>query len=195
MNGDEGRALATEVTALRDELLGIANATHRGRPLFAGYGGRDAVAADGSYQGTSGADGVMTRRVGDDEVVRINVTADEAFGLDDDATNVFRMLDRPSTALTATDSAAVSAGLDELDAALSTIGQSQALVGVSANRVDSALRRSVDSLQVIRTQLSEVEDVDIAEAVMELQVQELAYQATLEALSRALPPSLVSFLR
>jgi flagellar hook-associated protein 3 FlgL len=30
---------------------------------------------------------------------------------------------------------------------------------------------------------------------MELQVQEIGYEATLQALAKALPPSLVSFLR
>ncbi len=38
-------------------------------------------------------------------------------------------------------------------------------------------------------------DVDIAEAIMNLQIEEVAYQATLQAMARALPPSLASFLR
>jgi hypothetical protein len=37
--------------------------------------------------------------------------------------------------------------------------------------------------------------VDEAEAVVELQWQEVGYEATLGTLARALPPSLVSFLR
>ncbi|HEX9887873.1 MAG TPA: hypothetical protein VGA69_00220 [Nitriliruptorales bacterium] len=39
-----------------------------------------------------------------------------------------------------------------------------------------------------------LEDADRAEAVMELQMQEVAYQSTLGVLGRALPPSLLSFL-
>lgn len=35
----------------------------------------------------------------------------------------------------------------------------------------------------------------MAEAVMELQMQEVAYEAVLGAMARALPPSLASFLR
>ena len=39
-----------------------------------------------------------------------------------------------------------------------------------------------------------VEDVDLAEGIMTLQTQEVAYKATLGALSRAIQPSLVDFL-
>lgn len=39
------------------------------------------------------------------------------------------------------------------------------------------------------------EDVESVEAVLELRVQEVVYSATLQALAKALPPSLVSFLR
>ena len=37
--------------------------------------------------------------------------------------------------------------------------------------------------------------MDVAEAIMDLQVEEVAYQATLQALGRSLPDTLVSFLR
>jgi len=43
--------------------------------------------------------------------------------------------------------------------------------------------------------LSDIEDIDLAESVMDLQLQEVSYQAALQASSRALSPSLVDFLR
>jgi hypothetical protein len=44
------------------------------------------------------------------------------------------------------------------------------------------------------TGLAGVEDVDMAEAIMSLQVEEIAYRAMLQTMTRTLPPSLVSFL-
>lgn len=54
------------------------------------------------------------------------------------------------------------------------------------------MHRPQDELQ--RTGLAGVEDVDMAEAIMNLQVEEVTYRATLQTMTRTLPPSLVSFL-
>jgi flagellar hook-associated protein 3 FlgL len=43
--------------------------------------------------------------------------------------------------------------------------------------------------------LSEVENVDIAKAIVDLQMQEVAYQSALGATARVLQPSLLDFLR
>ncbi len=82
-----------------------------------------------------------------------------------------------------------------LHTARHAIGDAQARKGTASNRVESARACADDALPAIRSQLTDVEDVDIAEAIMELQTQEMAYTATLEALARALPPSLAAFLR
>jgi flagellar hook-associated protein 3 FlgL len=55
--------------------------------------------------------------------------------------------------------------------------------------------RNNDEQITLKGELSKVEDIDMAAAIMELQTQEVAYQATLGALSRVLQPSLVDFLR
>ena len=46
-----------------------------------------------------------------------------------------------------------------------------------------------------QNQLSEVEGVDLPATVVELQLQEVAYQAALGATARALQPNLMDFLR
>lgn len=70
-----------------------------------------------------------------------------------------------------------------------------AVLGAAGNRLDAAYERSQVEQNTVRGYLSEVEDVDIAAAISELQMQEVAYQATLGALSKALQPSLIDFLR
>ena len=68
-------------------------------------------------------------------------------------------------------------------------------VGATGNRIESTLAANQDQQIALRGQLSEIEDVDLASATMELQLQEVAYQATLAAMGRALQPSLADFLR
>lgn len=204
MGPSEREAIAKEVEALRDELMEIANAKLRGNHLFAGYTSGPAVAWDegtGEYT-FQGADGdaphEITRRVGETERVRVNVTAAEAFGDadGDELENTFAALDTLVDRLR--DPAAhgsPSESLPALDEARERLGDSLATVGAQTNRVESAIARSEDMRYHIQNELSQVEDADYAEAVMELQLQDVALQSTLQALGRALPPSLASFLR
>ena len=46
-----------------------------------------------------------------------------------------------------------------------------------------------------RTQLPDVDDIDLSEMIMQLRLQEFAYQAALGATARAAQPSLMEFLR
>ena len=52
-----------------------------------------------------------------------------------------------------------------------------------------------DRMLNLRSSLAEVEDTDLPRTIMELQMQEIAYQAALGATSRAMQPSLLEFLR
>lgn len=196
-------AAALEVENVRDELLAIANFKNRGRPLFAGFSSGDAVAQNPTTPPTyayGGDRGRLERRVGDSETVAVNVTADDVFGFtaaaaDPAKKNTFQALTDLAAQIRAGDSAAISASIASVDEALGHMTNGLSVVGVTANRVESAAQRSAENLLTLRGQLAEVEDTDLAEAVMELQIQETAYQATLQALGRSLPTTLAAFLR
>lgn len=191
----EREAIATELAAIKQELVGIANSSHRGRQLFAGHHDGPAVAATGAaaYLGDGGK---ITRKVGDQDHVQVNVTAKEVFWYGaDPADNAFDLLERLQGLVRSADSSRLSTELDVVDAALAKIGDQQAQLGAASNHLESAQRRGMDAQYAIRGELSKVEDVEFEEAIMELQTQDVAYQATLQALARALPPSLANFLR
>ena len=195
----ERRAIAEEMDTIADELAGIANYSHRGRPLFAGHQGGPAVAKDAggdwAYQGDAGA---IQRRVGETDYVRVNVTADEVFGFTAGAgQDIFTKLDDLSALLRtpSADTNAIAAAIGDIDAAMVRLNDNQAYIGAQTNWVDSAVQRSEDTLLAIRGELAEVEDTEYARGIMDLQTQEMAYTATLQALAKALPPTLVSFLR
>jgi flagellar hook-associated protein 3 FlgL len=47
----------------------------------------------------------------------------------------------------------------------------------------------------MKQNLSSIEDADIAEVMVNLQAQQVAYQAALQATAKAIQPSLTDFLR
>lgn len=195
-------AIATEIRAIAEELVGIANTRHMGRPLFGGFSADDAVTVDAgppvavTFDPPAGQADEVTRRVSDTEQVRVNMTAAEWLGATGVAgEDLVSFLHGLAADVDAGDQPTISSKLAGLDRARDTMSASLADIGAAGNRVASAKARAEDSLLTMRTELSNVQDVDVAEGMMELQIQEIGYQATLQALSQALPPSLVSFLR
>lgn len=195
-------AVADEIAAVRDELVGIANSDLRGQHLFSGFRDQPAVVEAGGdwhYRDPGdpfpvGPDEIV-RRVGSNDRVRVNVTAAEAFFAPGGVDNLFATLRDIETALRTEDQATLAAGLGRLDDARTRIGTSLAAVGANTNWLEAARDRSANAVHVARRELVEVEDADYAEAVMELQVQDVALQSTLQALARAMPQSLAAFLR
>ena len=197
-DGNVSKAMATEIAEIQDEITALANSEHGGRPLFAGTSGELPVAGERGGPWTyEGNDGAVDRRVGENDTVRVNVTATQVFGTfgTNPSEDLFSLLDQIHLAMEEGRQTDVSTQLGDLDQALKKIGDAQGVIGAATNRVDAAMERNADAMLAIRGELAEVEDVDVAEAVMELQTQEVAYQASLSALSRVLQPSLVDFLR
>jgi flagellar hook-associated protein 3 FlgL len=183
-------ALAQEIEAIRDGLVDVANSTFAGRPVFAGTADSPtAFAPDGTYLGDAGA---VSRTVGDGVTLDVNVVGSDVFG--DGPGSIFQLLTDIAADLR-TPGASVTANLGALDAARDQILSALGDVGARSNRLEGVRDRAV-SLELNLTQrLSEVESVDLPETIMELQLQEVAYQAALSATSRVIQPSLLDFLR
>ncbi|GIV00972.1 MAG: flagellar hook-associated protein FlgL [Actinomycetota bacterium] len=190
----ERAAVAAELLSIRDDLVAIANARNGGQGLFAGTATAPAVTNVGGVWTYTGDATRVVRRVGDGEDVVVSVTADEIFGLGTGA-DTFTMLENLASLVTSGDAAGVGAAIADLDAALGRVLDGLAEIGAAGNRIERAQARLGDEQVALTSQLSEVQDADLAEAVMELQLQQVAYQATLGAMTQVLQPSLVDFLR
>lgn len=189
-------AIAREIETIRDDLVAVANTNVDGRPLFGGTSNAAAVVTGPPWAYTGDTQAIQ-RRIGDAELVTINANGEELFGFDplDPSANLFAKLDTLVTDIRAGNSTAVSATLSDLDAAMQRTNKGLATIGAATNRIDTAMVRNQDEQMALKGELAKVEDVDLAEAIMNLQTQEVAYQATLGALSRVLQPSLMDFLR
>ena len=184
-------ALATEVDQLRESLLQQANATYIDRPVFGGVtSGKQAYDASGAFVGETGA---VVRTVADGVRVRVDLDGRDVFG--PDGASLFDDLAALSTALRAGDADGINAGVERLGAGLDRLGDGLATVGARYAQVERAQVAAGDAELQLRSNLSELENVDVAEAVVDLQMQEMAYQAALGATARVMQPSLLDFLR
>jgi flagellar hook-associated protein 3 FlgL len=188
-------AMATELDGLRDSLLSLANTTYVGRPVFAGTSDAGTAFTDGvsptpySWTGTDGAS--VQRRLAKDATVQADVDGRDAFG--EGATSVFALVDTISTELRAgTDVTGHLAGID--DAISAVLGELSG-VGTRYNQVTAAQSDLAAGRQDLQFRLSGVEDIDLAQVIVDLQSQEVAYQGALGATSRVLQPTLMDFLR
>lgn len=197
MNGaisDESRqALAAEVDALRQNAIGLANTRYLDRPIFAGNADVDA-AYDTTGTFVPGAIGPqpVERRVAPGVTVRVNLTGPEVFG--PPGTDLFADLAAIADHLRS-DASGLTGDLQALDARMLGVQNQLSKLGAVYRQVEDLRTRADHNVQTLRSGLSEVEDVDVAKAVVDLQLQEMAYRSALSATGRVIQPSLLDFLR
>jgi len=194
LQSTERDAIAAEIETLELEMVGLANGGFLGQGLFSGFAEGDAVEQSGGVWTYSGDTGDVQRRIGESEVVTVNVRGNEIFGFDA-GQNVFDMLNQLATDIRAGDTNVISASLDNIDDGNRRLEQGLALLGAVGNRIETAEGVNLEADETLRLELSTVEDVDLAEAILEIQTQEIALQATLGSLARAIQPSLLDYLR
>jgi flagellar hook-associated protein 3 FlgL len=161
-------ALAAEVDQIIDGLMTTSNATFLDRPVFGG------VTPDGA-------------------IVRVDLEGPDAFGAEGDS--VFDHLAALSAALKAGDQAGVTAAQDKLDVDGKRLINARAEIGARTNRVEYSLTAATDAGLRLTSSLSEIENTDMVKATVDLQLQQVAYQAALGATAKVMQPSLLDFLR
>lgn len=184
-------ALADQVDAIRSSLLTTANTTYNGRPLFAGTAS-SAVAYDasGNYVGDNGT---VTRTIGENATVQVNQTGPAAFG--PAGGDVFSALSTVSTALRSGDTTTLTAQLGQLDSALTRLNGAQAATGAAAARITDMQTTQASNTTTLKSQLSDIQDIDLAEMAIQVTTANTNYQAALQTTASIRQLSLLDFLR
>ena len=181
-------ALSAQAAQIRDEVIGLYNATYLDRPVFGGtVPGRQAVdPTTGAYLGNEQP---ITTRISRDATIRLDVR-----GSDVGADTMPAILDRIVTDL-ASPAGVPAADFTDLDAGMSKVLQALGDIGARSARVDST-KTNVDSERLdLKTRISENEDVDLPATIMNLQAQQVGYQSALGASAKILQVSLLDFLK
>ena len=183
-------ALAAELDGLRDDLLSQANTTYLGRTVFAGTSGAG-VAFDAAYAWSGSPTATVERQIGPSTTVRVDADGAQVYG--QGADSVFALVDRLAADLRA--GIDVTDRLDAIDARMDAMLTSIASTGSRQRVLQSVAAELTGQALTVKTQVAGAEDIDLAEVIMNLQLQEVAYQGALGAGARVLQPSLLDFLR
>jgi flagellar hook-associated protein 3 FlgL len=187
------QALAAEVRSIRSELLANANTSYGTRAVFNGTANGTAYNAAGTYLGNSSS---VLRDVAPSTTVAINLTGPEVFGTAGGAVgDVFEVLERMAVAITGGSSTAMATEHLNLDAATAQMSAATVELGTRSARLEDAKFRSEDAQLLLKTQLSQVEDVDIVDALIRVKAHENSYQAALQVAANIIPVSLLDYLR
>ena len=91
--------------------------------------------------------------------------------------------------------ATLQASLTGLDTALDAVNVSRAGVGAKMNRLETLQGQQTAVNTNLPGLLSQVKDVDMAQAITSFTMAQTVYQASLKSAAQALQPSLLDFLK
>jgi flagellar hook-associated protein 3 FlgL len=182
VNQDARATIASDIRALRDQILSLANTEVNGRYIFAGTKTDSApYALNGDSVTYQGDDSVNTITVDDGTEVNQNVPASGAFD------SIFGAINSLLTGLTNNDVTGMRAALGQFSAALSALGQVRGQVGANLSLLQT-VKSELDSRTTgLQQQQSQVQDADMARAVVQLQQTQTALNAAVTAAGSVLP--------
>jgi flagellar hook-associated protein 3 FlgL len=203
--------LAQEIEGLHASLLSEANARFGGGHVFSGF---SSDVAPFSAAGTFGAPPAapVVSFVGDSNEIQVDIEAGvqvsasfdgrriflgdgDGDGLPDAGReDLFAVLTDLRNALMLDDPAATAAALPRLDLGIDQLLAERTRVGSVEARLLAAEQRVAERSVDLEVHLSKLRDADFAEVVTNLTRDETALQASLQMMSRLLPPSLMDFL-
>jgi flagellar hook-associated protein 3 FlgL len=184
------QALASQMDTIRTTLVQLANSSFDGRPVFGGTTASP-VAYDnnGNYVGDNG---VVTRDVSDGLTVDVSANGPAVFG--SGATDVFTLVQNAADALR-TNPGGMSGLLAQFDSAIAQVSSAQAQEGARSQQVQDAQASITTRSTAMQSELSGVEDVDMADMAIKVTTANTNYKAALQTTATISQLSLMDFLR
>jgi flagellar hook-associated protein 3 FlgL len=190
-NAQSRAAVLAEVQQLRAAVISLGNTSSNGAYLFGGaYADRAPLDASGALSAATPADTSMQVEIGEGEHLTVTHSAADIFR----DTGAISAFDALITALQAADTDGVIAASGAANAAYTQVQTLTAEVGARGTELQVA-GENIDAMQFSLEQLrSQVAEVDIETATMELVKRQTSLQAVLLATSKILTTSLTDYL-
>jgi len=187
--------IANEIEQLKAQMIQVGNTQYNGRYIFAGFKTTTQPFSE-TKNSYSGDNGVIEFEVGaGGNKIAVNVTGDKVFDVSGGTSQLLTVMDKLKNALDSGDHQAVSNLIADVDKQLENVLAVRAEVGAKSNRLDLIQNRLQDDNYNFTALLSKNEDVDLAQVITNLQMDENVYRASLAAGARIIQPSLIDFLR
>jgi flagellar hook-associated protein 3 FlgL len=201
--GVSRESVATEIDQLIEAAKDHANATHAGRYVFAGTLTDTAPYTAGATDTYNGNTDPIARVIGPGVSVQVNIIGETIFGNgqapvpgDDRLLDVLRDIADHLRGNTPADLNQLRNGdLQRLDANFDELLRIRATVGATTTRLEAAEASLGEVEETSIKLLSDVEDADYAEVLLEYSTQQAVYQSALKAGANVLQSSLLDFLR
>ena len=205
LSTSDRRAMGTELRSLRDQLLSLANSRDvNGNFIFSGSRVSQAAFATGStgqviYQGDQTQMNVV---VGEQRSVAMNRPGTNAFvrvvrseGGADTGISFFQSLDDMIDAVNSSNRTGMQRSLGETDSLLQGVLLAQASVGTSLKALEQQGNVLQDTTLTLKSALSNLEDLDYAYAITQMNKQMLSLEAAQSSFAKISQLSLFSYLR
>jgi flagellar hook-associated protein 3 FlgL len=194
LSSDDLNGIRSEVGQLQQDALDLSHAKVGAYYLFSGtrsdqpgyVQAQSSQSIPAAYQGNHG--GVL-RQISPGVSMGVNADAQATFD------PVFDALSKLSTGVNTGSSTDLQASLGAMDSALTAVLTTRAQVGSKSNRLDFLKSRLSDVQVNLTGLLSDVKDVDMAQAITNFSMAQTTYQASLKASAQAMQPSLLDYLR
>ncbi len=183
LGSEERKTVANEVSIMIDQMLQLANSQFAGRYIFSGQKTLTMpyTKSDDDIQ-YLGDDGEIGQRIelGQDTMV-VNFPGSRVFGTGTAEYGIFKVLRDFKDALNSNNTKGINSAIGEIDNELNRISMIRGEIGVKVNRIQSSIE-GLNTLELsLRRDISQVEDVDIAEEAAQFISDQEAYQAALYA--------------
>ena len=193
LSSDDRQSLADQVDGVIRQLTQLANTDLHGKYLFGGTQTQTApyvAPTTGSdptptYVGNSGS---VTATLGKNDSIALNSGGTATFGAS------FSALQSLRTDLASGDQTAISADIDKVSSSMTAMSSQQAMIGARMNEVSDTKANLTRASTDYKSSVSDIEDVDLAQAYVQLQSTQNVYQASLVAVNDSFKFSLAQYL-
>ena len=195
-SGADGRqAISAEIDQIIESIKTAGNTQYAGRYIFSGSATTTAPYTPDGADTYTGDTGSVVTEIGQGVQVPYNVVGSNVIGDGATSGSLIAVLRQISSDLTSGNTSALQNGdLTALDAANDNVTSAQATVGAVSDRLSTALSRLQQIQESTTSLLSDTEDADVSQVMVDLTQEQTVYQAALKAGADIVQPSLMDFL-
>jgi len=192
--------IGTEIKELTEQFRVLANSQYGAKYIFSGTK-TDQIPMPqpytvGGFQWQGNEERIVVE-VGANLNMPISINGKELFGIDTEggSSAFFQTLTDLSQAINDNNSAGIDQALGEIDQHIDRVLSVRAELGARTNRLEVINNQLENSVINLKKNLSDIQDVDMAEAIMEFQSIQNTFRAALSVGSQIIQPSLVDFIK
>jgi len=199
----ERNAILVQLDEVSTQLVNAGNVQYDGKYILAGNETRTAPIAKNpggappyAYNGDTGTQSVY---IAPGITIASNITGDKVFNMggsaDPNTPDVFKMIADLKENILNDNTDAVSKSISSIDTNLTNVNAIRTQVGARINRIDDTANQLADTKLNMKSMLSDTEDVDLAQAITDVQVRTNAYQAAIATAQKVFSLSLSDYLK